>query len=1512
MVCKDLIHPFQNDPGVSQHQRIMDDLLSGSAKIDGRSLADLLDYFVQLSRHINYYDTSLKITDWQPFFQGSLPFAITEILKYDKNKISSKLAFYNALFDKNPNKTSLQLLFRYVFHTVIRPFNTWSLKLKESDLPLELLLDKLIGDKLAAPLKLFITHLNTAVKWYRINSINFNGLMDNEAWGLDIADIYPFLDPDFFKDQGKTKRNRIIALRNAMMEVVPCFLDVVQVLESSAGLSLEQSLFPLKEALKEKHEPHLALLFSFLKLFQHLQGDLNTFTKKHLDFFYKEVLCLKAREANPDQAHVVFDIQNQLNKYLLEKGLLLKDGKDGNKAEILFSLDDEIVVSKAQVSDKRTLFINNQVQGEDTYVEGLYMAPDADKADGIDKAFQEDVPVSWPTLGAKYSKYVDPESKLIRPYPRARIGFVLASPVLLLNEGNRTVTVTLSCNLKKGAYSFLKDGDSKFIDPVDLYEEVQGILGQTFYVFSQDLIDSVLKMKISETMGENLKEILRTLKPKAEKIVSATDFDKIASTLEEKKILLETFKPKKALNVLFSGEKEWISPAEVPEIKLIPVKSTDVFNLVIIAKLLPEQKAVTFYNAEALKEDFTTFMPVLKIELDDRIKLSKEIKSDDREICCKRVVKGGSQDVSLYHFFRNVTVLADTKIVVEVCGLKNFIVQNDESVQNVNGPVYPFGTRPSVIDFNIINPVKDKPGEANKSGGAKKADDAVKSNESDKSEDSNEKKLNLVGPNFYIGSKEVFCKKWNEVHVNLNWKDKPSDFNEYYKGYVRREKHHDCDDPLKNDVEIYGLNECDFEINLALLQDGVWDKELFNLPYTDAISNPKITDYNRKLFSNTVLSPPASGSAYPCEDTYDRTISIISGEIKPAETRQFKLSPKFNIDQEPFENYKADSLDGFLRINLQGQDFLHKNYSYVLARQMMAFGRPAGERLEGAVYYNVENGNLIVFNATNIKDQITDAIDAANVVISEVNGVAQKLGDQGEVPPADILGDDAEDIRKIVYKKTLSEPLNLDLKGDAVTLKGEIEKIKTAIEKNEKFQAVIPNEPWTPIIKNISIDYTATASITDIDLIHLYPYENTFKSEELEQQPALFPTFCDEGSLYLGLKDLQPGSNLNVLFQLAEATADSESDRVNVQWHYLENNFWKPLREGFEVLDDDTDGLTTSGIIKFALPGNMSSENTILPKGLHWIKAAIPISSKSVSETIGVFAQAIKATFTNERANDKLRLGQPLSAGSLAKLNEADSSIKKVSQPFDSFAGRMPEEEGHFYVRISEQLRHKGRGIQKFDYERLVLEAFPQLFKVKCINHSFGLNAHDYINDIPMAPGYVLLAVIPDMNQLKAAQQFEPRVPISLLEDIQEYLNQRISPFVKVWVKNPRYEKLNFSLEVKLYKGKDEQFYKEKLKEDLKTFLAPWAVGEYDKLTFGQPVFMSDIIGFLETRDYLDYIIKLDMWHEEKKPGNTSEQDPVYPITPRSILIAGNIDLHINQQDCDQWRDMSKDVPMYK
>ncbi|HEY4289320.1 MAG TPA: hypothetical protein VGN00_19600 [Puia sp.] len=1456
MNCKDLIHPFQYDTGTSQSQRVLNDLLEGPAQLDGRTIADMLGYFRKFSRQINFYDEDGSIKDWQPFFGNSLPFTAAAIVSFRPDTITSQVAAYQKKFLRQPSKAGLGILVNYICDKVIKPFNSWNIQFHNTGLPIGNALDMLIKKNLSVgpnSLGNFIRSVNTAVKWFHIQPVDFSDFLVTTSWGLSSSDLTAMMTPADFKKLGLNKRARLVALYTIIAGSLTPFLKAINNATGAADRSLTQSFEALRDDLKQKHQPHLALIFAFLNLFRHLQDGLNGFTKSHLDFFYRQVLAIQPKGATPDKAHIVFTIQKQLVDYRLTKGARIKGPKDSNKADILFALDDEIVVNQAQVTDLRTLFVNNQAVADRSYVQGVYMAPVATKADGIDKDFQGNDVNSWPTLGARYSKYTDPENNFVHAYPNARLAFVLASPVLLMNEGARTIDITLSCTV------------SPIVDLTTLYQKVQTTLAGIYYYVNQDLIKQAVKTGIDSTTEQQLKTFLLSTRnkdtdpgsicystvqaPVYEATVTSDKWAVFSAPVQA--LLLPLFPPQRGLNISFSGDKDWVFPQVTPTIALGELSAAtgsgdQTFQMTISAALNLEEAPVTFYNKDVLKEDIGTTDPCARIVLNDKVKLS------------------APSEVSLYHFFRNV-VISDARIDVKACGLKKFVVQNDESIQDVNKPIYPFGTRPTIIDFDIVTtpqlPTPPPPPGFVAAGSSATAPGVAAAPAAPAAP------KNLIGPNFYVGSQEIFCKKWTAVNINLNWKEKPSSFSEYYRAYWV--------DP--NDPANYGLDVNGFEINVAALQKQNWLPEAAN----------------RKLFDNDTSTLNCSAAGY--QQTIALTSSAFAG-----------LTPDFHITPAaPLTKYEAATLYGFVRVNLQKQDFLAKDYAYVLARQMMALSKIAGNngdgatgeaRIGNAVYYN-KAGEPIIFNTANIRSNVANAQ-------TNLDDITHRL-DQNILPHVDPLNtehgiskDDADAVRYGLYNPNQQN----DFRAKVQNVQGVINSEKEVIGDPKDFQAIIPNEPWTPIIQGISLDYSATATISDIDLIHLYPFDGTYKKEELTRTPTLFPAFFEEGTLFLGLDGLVPGSDLNILFQLAEATADTEEDPEPLTWSYLDHNVWKPLRTGFEILDDATDSLSTSGIVQMAIPGNITTDNTVMPSGHSWIMASIGSNSGIVAETIAVYTQAIRATFTDDPTNDTQRLDVALPASSLTKLETADANVKKVDQPYDSFGGRVPETDGYFYVRVSETLRHKGRAIQSCDYERIALDAFPQLFKAKCINHSIGLNAHLYSNDYPMAPGYVLLAVIPDLNQLKASATFQPRVPLSLLEQLEQKMQTLTSPFVRFRAMNPRYEKVDFCLQVKLLPDKDVNYYQQQLQDDIRGFMAPWSVGEFDKLRFGQVINRSDVIRFLETRDYLDYVIEWRWRHDEDTTVlSPADQPEVFPMTPRSILIAGNIDVKIIENDCPQW-----------
>ena len=225
---------------------------------------------------------------------------------------------------------------------------------------------------------------------------------------------------------------------------------------------LPQALYPAKENEQGRISPHVGLLLAFLQLKKKFTLNLNDLTRRHLLHFYNDVLQIKGRPAIPDETFVVFQLQKQVNNpYLLQKGTRVKDGKDENKADIIFELEKDVVLDKAEVTELRTLYVNYnsallEAKKKDNepviescsegklnrFIEGLYMTPKANTADGVEEDFKED-PKNWSTLGARESKFL--EGGVSKLHPSARLGLILASPVLYLQEGKRKILITLKC-----------------------------------------------------------------------------------------------------------------------------------------------------------------------------------------------------------------------------------------------------------------------------------------------------------------------------------------------------------------------------------------------------------------------------------------------------------------------------------------------------------------------------------------------------------------------------------------------------------------------------------------------------------------------------------------------------------------------------------------------------------------------------------------------------------------------------------------------------------------------------------------------------------------------------------------------------------------------------------------------------------------------------------------------------------------------------------------------------------
>lgn len=1345
----DIPHPLQRD-GRSQTERgvkalappasVKEALSNGSAMVDEHSLADLLDFILRFARQVrfqpfnpgtNYRQTRLGSngisngkpgysneqdvedlpvpSDWAVLFRQSPLFILAAISKTDTGAIREQFDEHAADAGRFEQFEGVHLLFDLCISLLFQ-IHQWGFTLKEeteevnngqlSDLngnssgqkkapfrPFGDAIQDIISTNLADAARRLIGYSRAAQDvWGYQPYRTFCDLEKLKAWGITSKE-FPQSNTTLTAVKGsqRTKiKHAVQQLSLIFSELFGGMLEIVSRAEAALHETIQS---------KNAHPPHLGLLIAFTQLLEKARTNpddstksyLNAATQKHLDFFYKQVLQLKKKDADPDHAHLVFEPAKQLDAVKLDKNTAFLGGTDQNGIPIVFKLDDEVVVTKAQVADIRTLYLKKKYRQlspetpSHDIVQGVYFAPVANSADGLGEAFPKDTLASWKTLGWDEGKLpVEGADNLLmkefQPNAKARLGLMVASKVLHLGGGQRIIDFVFACKLQTPEFDDV-------IHALDLDNaRLNEVLSHRYYEISEAEVGTLgFSVNALEFLSEgpfpiryadpgdfvdHLHELIK------KKYHPNYPYDKKG---DDTNILKNQFKP--AFRVWLSGEKEWI---ETTPTTLTLAGANGEYKLSVSLILEENIPPVTWYNPEIHGEKLDTHLPAARFDL-----VSGDFINEYKPS-------------PLYHFFRYLQI-TEVKCDVTVCNFRNLVIQTDAGVQEAGKPFMPFGPIPK------------------------------------------------LGNRFYIGSEEVFRKKWNQFALQITWKDKPEPFNKHYDNYLMK-----------------GLDETTISVDVAARSQNSW-KDLAN----------------KIVFSQDPLLSPCSVFDKPSIWVFDNTVSGTFNETVDS----LSASPEL-------------AKDGYVQFALKGKTFLHELFAQVFARQATAQAMLAdGKYVGGAIYKKADN---------TYHNYPTD----------------------GGVP-----------------KNSIVE---------------------------------LPNEPYTPVIETLSIDYTASADKKDIKLYHLQPFEGTFSKENIDGNPTVLPKFEDEGTLFIGLKDLRPGENLDLLFQVAESTADPDLQPADVKWFYLSKNVWKALHKDIDILSDETEGFLRSGVIKIAVPPDINRENTILPDHLHWFKASAHQRAGAVSETIGVHTQAARATFAPEKESFTDRLATPLPAGTISKALVENADIKKINQPYPGFGGLPKEPEPDFYRRVSEHLRHKGRAITLFDYERLALEYFPEVFKVKCINHSLGLP--EEARDFHMAPGHVIVAVIPDLSKLTFSDRFRPKATRSLLDKIEDFLKQRTSPFVRVRVLNPRYQPFRVTGSVRFVQGKSADFYKKQLQKDLDRFLAPWAFGEKDKIDFGGVVYKSVILKYIESLEYVDYVTNFLLLRKKETVATQPENQRNVPL----------------------------------
>lgn len=739
------------------------------------------------------------------------------------------------------------------------------------------------------------------------------------------------------------------------------------------------------------------------------------------------------------------------------------------------------------------------------------------------------------------------------------------------------------------------------------------------------------------------------------------------------------------------------------------------------------------------------------------------------------LVNTGKKDGYLVYAALSRAVIEEATITVWVKGAKDIAVENDQGKLDPSKPFYPFGPAPK-----------------------KKAC-------------------------FYIGSPEIFQKQWDNVKLEIIWKDKPDDLNAHYSAYKTTDGTTSGAPSLSGTPIVTG--EESFTVVPEYIKGNKWYQggepvSLFTSPMKinsapgsmAELSFPAVPPLLMKKgidINKAVLQSYLNPSAQMAGNTVAKKPLAISAKFESA-----RFNPGFATLATTLDQFSPATRSGYMRLVLQ-QGFLHDLYAPLMMLIM-------------------------------------------------------------------------------------------------------IDKSKTApLYPN----APMPKEPYTPIIASMTVEYQAKAQNTfvfndlaqpqekydnftarSIQLFHEHPFgqaeQHPFLKEQCDfidptsqRNISLVPNYVPEGEFYIGLKSAQPSGLLSLLLEAEEGSEDPLAPTFDkeqkIAWYALSNNEWKALNRDFLTVDN-TNNLLRSGIIQFLLPASINESNTLLDSGYYWLKASLPVGlvHTSVCKLAGVFAQAVAALFA-DNGNELSHLSSALPASTIVKIIDKPALIKGISQPFASFGGVTAENDNAFYLRVSERLRHKQRAVTIWDYERLVLQQFPSVYKVKCLSHTSVLNEDGKAKYCEQAPGSVSLVVIPDIRNKNIFDPLQPRASQNLLREIEDFIHNLNSLHVKFDAINPDYETVLLDFRVKFYDRYDANAYRKVLNDDIVRYLSPWAFGDFSDIHFGGKLFKSVIIRFIEERKYVDFISHFKMYHRvEGEENDMTDYSEITARSARAILVS--------------------------
>ncbi|WP_408029798.1 hypothetical protein [Tenacibaculum xiamenense] len=1505
-------------------------LLNTNNLVDGKTEMDHVFFLTEFASLVNFYDQSNNIKgDWSPFLLKDPLFLLGYIAKTPKRKfqdlyIATILKFEKELENTQENPLGIIDLVKvsglmnsffyqiteifklmgkwvkcFVQSTYQYNFKTYFLKnIKNSysillwailSLQEQLCLTKLLPDIMP-------------VNWFDLK------VFENKTW-LENKGKYPYWEIFGLKASLKEVSKEELTSEDQSSFIAKLYNNLKAVgdkiftfLNSCVGAANEAYQSFKKE--KNKY-PDTMLLRTFTSLLQQYKEQINTITNRHLDFYYQDILKEYPSRGTADSVYVCIDLLKNDETFLLPVKTLFNAGLDKNKKAIEFQSLEAVNLNPAVITNAYTLNTVKKENNASLLYLGNIETPSKLKKDPEDKV------VSWNTFGSQRNT---------GDLTVQNMGFSIASPMLYLKDGSRTITI-----------------DINFTDPINnkLFEK------STYYLSTKakwfELTEKAKSLSI-KTGKQNVTFHI-TLGAKDFPIEAfAKQQDGISKLWPMFRIVFDEFTdletPPKIksiqIDVEVSSSKSFelyndfgplamnkkfqvLGPTPVKGASFI-VGSKEAFSKPITnlnvtlnwAKLPEADTSQSLDNFGSYYEQYNQYLDGQFKIVSSKCNTTPEPNQDYlNNTAFKVVFEQLSNEV-----WENIQVIENKTKVSEVSLFQEKILPPEKLHLEEDQPKEKEGFfswlhwpwHSDEKDDETISPKEKKEllnsssfsfenlYENEKRNALLQRDNTPFSNLSD----SGYLRMRLSEPQYGFGA-NLYAQVVNaialfnaEAIAKSYKRGKPVTINHTpnipyipegasFEGSYKASKKYYFD---VNNVH-YGSLEIELD-KLKILADKA---EISMLEAIESIIKI-IIDF---ISNSIVIVKELLGWIKNLKNDFIAALKQIINHIKS----------RLGVFKD--EVHDISNSDLAKKFETLVNDISNKDNFFTIIKSV--FGEVLTELFEKIVGHNhneVQTNEKL--NEVNLHQIARSSLSKLKLKIQEA---ITTYSIQCKHKISDMIVGMLSDVKHNSAKTESSEPIQ-QLENFIETIVGKIEGFTNDIEGDaERLHMILSDKDLSKIINEYIQNHFITPLKEDIQRYELniqgiseeYPiecfYETPFKSfkiydtiSEVETERlslggtiastndlTLYPTISFEGQLFLELNNIVSGNTINLYFELERQYSDVSSiSESELNYFGYTDTGWEKLN----IVSDTTNNLICSGIVTLELPLTMIKGTSTMPSNSFWLNIGVSNNPNSYAKTI--FLDTNGVLLTRVENQNAPNVNNEIKANSISSTFKSIPELATIIQPFNSFGGKSFETKKDMNRRVSSRLRTKNRCTTPFDFYTLIEQKFSSVFYSK----AFFIKAHN-CNTI---------FLVKKVNDFQQSNAFTPMVSECVELKVQNYLQENSSNAFPLKVTNFIFKYVKLEGIIKVAKKYQLKTAEQQINSLINVFLSPWIRAEQEQIMIDNGLSTSQIASFINKNDLVDEVNQLRMYI-----GTKNNETGEIEYSENSFLRVVNDKTHSND-DC--------------